>query len=608
MVGLALVALVAGACGSSSRSGSSAGSTGAGARRRRPAAIPQIGDETTASSAAEEPTDTAAAEDTAGSSEEATTAEETTAEAAEKTVPQGGRLKGLMESDINTWDGTDYYAYAWMVNFITCNTLVGYPTTTDAVANLSLRPEIAADMPEVSEDGLTYTFAIRPGVHFNDGAEVTAEDVKQTFNRMMDPKAAFQVFGTTYYDAIAGVPEYKDGKADDISGIVVDGENVTFTLTEKNGGFLNALALGFACIVPADSPHQKTNLPPPMTGPYMVSEHTQGKSLKIDRNPEWENNLAAGLPQDPDTNNVDGYDITIGVPPDAQVLQIKNGQADFSFDQSCCIGAAANELSTDAGTKDKFFSVPSLRISYATMNSGIAPFDNVAVRQAANYAIDREAIVKILGGPVQASPSSGILADTMLPEGFDPVVYPSTPDTAKAKQLLTDAGVKMPVDGGTIYFPEAGVNADIAQQMQSDLKAAGINMKIKGLNTDNYYQFIQNPENKDAIAIAGWEADYPDGSTFFGPLLASGAADGGSNYGDYKDPELDAEVARINEIDPGPERRQAWAELSANTARDLAPLIVFSTRNAVSLTSERLGGYAYGAGKSILLGLQYLEQ
>ena len=103
---------------------------------------------------------------------------------------------------------------------------------------------------------------------------------------------------------IEGVLEYKDGSADDISGITVDGDTVTFKLTQKDGGFLNVLAMGFACIVPADAPHQKTNLPPPMTGPYMVTEHTQGKSLKIDRNPEWENNLAAGLPG-PDDDHVD---------------------------------------------------------------------------------------------------------------------------------------------------------------------------------------------------------------------------------------------------------------------------------------------------------------
>ena len=87
-----------------------------------------------------------------------TTAEETTARRPRRPCRRAAASMGLMESDINTWDGTDYYAYAWMVDFITCNTLVGYPTTTDRLKNLELRPELAAAMPEVSEDGLTYTF------------------------------------------------------------------------------------------------------------------------------------------------------------------------------------------------------------------------------------------------------------------------------------------------------------------------------------------------------------------------------------------------------------------------------------------------------------------
>ena len=147
------------------------------------------------------------------------------------------------------------------------------------------------------------------------------------------------------------------------------------------------------------------------------------------------------------------------------------------------------------------------------MNTAAPPFDNVKVRQAANYAIDREALVKILGGDLQGTPSSGILSDTMLPEGYPAEVYPPTPDVEKAKALLQEAGIKTPLDAGTMYYPEAGVNADIAQQVVSDLKNVGLNMKLKGLNTDNYYQFIQNPENKDAIAMAAWEADYPDGIT-----------------------------------------------------------------------------------------------
>ena len=110
-----------------------------------------------------------------------------TEQAAAKTVPQGGRVRALMQSDINTWDGTDYWAYAWQVNFITCNTLVGHPTTTDPVRNLELRPELAASYA-TSEDGLTYSFELRDGVEFNDGRPVAGEDVKGTFLRMLRPR------------------------------------------------------------------------------------------------------------------------------------------------------------------------------------------------------------------------------------------------------------------------------------------------------------------------------------------------------------------------------------------------------------------------------------
>jgi ABC-type transport system substrate-binding protein len=592
-----LLMVIAAACGSSEKS-DGGGDTGTPVATGGEAssAIPQLGDE--ASSAA----------DTGETSATGESSAESTAAAGEKTVPQGGRLKGLMESDINTWDGTDYYAYAWMVDFITCNTLVNYPTTNDDRKNLELRADLAADMPTVSEDGLTYEFTLREGVKFSDGRPVTGEDVKGTFLRMFDPKAAFQVFGTPYYDAIEGVPEYKEGKATDIPGITVDGNNVTFKLSKQDGSFLNVLAMGFACIVPADAPHQKTNLPPPMTGPYKVTEHTQGKSLKIDRNPVWEENKAAGVPEDPDTNNVEGFDITIGVPPDAQVLQIKNGQADFSFDTTCCVGAVANELNADAQLKDRFFAVPSLRVSYATMNANIKPFDNPKVRQAANWAVDREALVKIVGGEIQASPTSGILADTMVPEGTDNNPYPPAPDVEKAKALIQEAGIKTPMDAGTIYYSEVSINPDIAQQLQSDLKKIGLNMQVKGLNSDNYYQSIQNPDTPDAIAVAGWEADFPDAVTYFAPLLSSSAAGGGSNYGDFKSPELDAEVQRINNMPPSNEKRVAWGELSFKTSAEQAPWINFFTRKNLNLVSTNYGGYHYGAVKTINLGLAYVKQ
>ena len=279
-----------------------------------------------------------------------TTAEEPTSAAAEKTVPQGGRLKGLMESDINTWDGTDYYAYAWQVNAVTCNTLVGYPNTTDAVANLTLRPEIAADMPEVSEDGLTYTFTIRSGVQVQRRARGDPGGRQADVQPDAGPEGGLPGLRHHVLRRIAGVPEYKDGKADDITGIMVDGDTVTFTLTERTaaserGRARLRLHRAGRRAAPEDEPAAPDDRPVHGHGAHAGQVAEDRPQPGVGEQPR------RGRAQDPDTNNVDGWDVTIGVPPDAQVLQIKNGQADFSFDQTCCIGAAANELNNDATTR-----------------------------------------------------------------------------------------------------------------------------------------------------------------------------------------------------------------------------------------------------------------
>ena len=115
----------------------------------------------------------------------------------------------------------------------------------------------------------------------------------------------FQAAGTTYYDSIVGARAYREGEAQDIAGITVDGDRVGFRLVRPSGSFLYALALPFACVVPADALHRQTDLPPPMTGPYMVTARIPGRSLTIDRNPEWEANVAAGMPADP--NRYEGW-------------------------------------------------------------------------------------------------------------------------------------------------------------------------------------------------------------------------------------------------------------------------------------------------------------
>lgn len=104
-------------------------------------------------------------------------------------VKKGGILRIANQADYDYYDGTSYSADVWAFEAITCNGLVDYPDTTGPSAE-RLRPGIAESMPTVSADGLTYTFTIRKGVRFSDGAVVTPRDVVGTYERMLDPERA----------------------------------------------------------------------------------------------------------------------------------------------------------------------------------------------------------------------------------------------------------------------------------------------------------------------------------------------------------------------------------------------------------------------------------
>ena len=174
---------------------------------------------------------------------------------------QGGRLRGLLSYELGSWNGTDYSAPAWLVDTITCNTLMGYRHPTDTSREPTLRPEIAAAPPTVSADRKTYTFRIRKGLRFSDGRELVPDDVKGSFLRMFDRAANLASADVTYYDAIDGLVAYRAGEAPDITGIDVGYDTVTFSLAHPDGSFVDALAMAWACIVPADAPHLRMTYP-----------------------------------------------------------------------------------------------------------------------------------------------------------------------------------------------------------------------------------------------------------------------------------------------------------------------------------------------------------
>ena len=527
------------------------------------------------------------------------------------TPTKGGTLKMAMNDNIDCWNGLSYYGISWSVFYFMARGLYTYPNTVESPATDEMVPALAADMPSVSSDGKTYTVKLREGLTFPDGSPVTSKDVKATFEYMLDPNIQCATGGppaSGYYSGIVGESEYSDAltkskgkKNPGISGIkVVDDLTTSFTLKEPDGSFPRALAMAWAFIVPASTPHKKMDTPPPFVGPYKISDYQLDKSVTIVREPSWDKNVAAGVPQEDNENNIDGIDAAIGVPDETQFAQLKNNELDMTFDGSAPTGSEIPATANDPAYKSRFFSTPDAAVDYAVFKTDKAPFDNVQLRQAVNYALDRDAIVKVIGGKLSRSPWSQILSQNLLADQPTDVY---TMDVEKAKQLVKDSGVPTPINITLANFSDAPA-PQVSAAMKEALEAVGFKVTVKALSADVYYGFLADPKSDYNIGVAGWGEDYADAITYYGPLLLCGQ---GSNYGQFCDKTFDSKVHDINLLPPGADRTSQFAQLSTDTTKNLAPWATLDLRRKVSFISDRLGNYIWGPGKQFYFASYFLK-
>ncbi len=536
--------------------------------------------------------------------------------AAKETPVKGGRLTIAYDSNIDCWNGLSYYGISWSYFYFMARGLYGYPNTVEQPATDTVQPEIAADMPEISADGLTYTVKLRPGIKFPDGAVVTAKDVKATYEYMLDPNIQCATGGppsSGYYNVIDGYDAYNkamtDSKGTDnpgISGITaVDDSTVSFKLTAVDGSFLRALAMGWAFIRPAATEHKVTDTPPPFVGPYHLTKYVSDKSVTIDREPTWAANVAAGMPETADENNIDGLDADVATPNDIATQKLKDNQLDIG--DGAIIGSDVPAIAQDAQFKDRYFSTPDAAIDYGVFRTDKAPFDNPKLRQAVNFAVDRTQNAKIIGGKLKREPWSQLLSKNLMAD--QPTdIYPDTPDVEKAKALVAESGVATPIKIELVHFAEDPAPQQ-AQAIKESLDAVGFDVTLKAVSSDAFYGVLDDDTASWSIGLAGWGQDYSDAITFFRPLLSCpGGKPTGSNYGNFCDAAFDAKIDEINKMPVGDARTAAWAQLSTDTATNQTPWWVMDNRRVVNLVSNRVGNFIYGPAKQYYFGEYFIKK
>ena len=515
-----------------------------------------------------------------------------------KAEHRGGTMRLVAHAAAGTIDPhINYTLQYWQIYQSLYDGLVNFQKAAGADGFTKV-PDIAEAFPEPTNDGKTYVFKIRKGIKFSNGQELGVKDVVASLQRI------FKVSSPTaggFYSVIVGADKcLKDPKTCTLEGGVVGDEaagTVTINLTRPDAELFDKLALPHAAIVPADSPTEDVGSNPlPGTGAYMISAYDPNKGITLTRNPNFKVWSEQAQP--------DGYPDVIqydfGLTEEAQVTAVQNGEADWAFDE-----APADRLA-EMGTKnkDQVHVTPLTAWWYVPMNTRLAPFDNIKVRQAVNYAIDRKALVNLFGGPVLAAPVCQVL-----PPGFpghvdycpytkDPGAKWSAPDMEKAKQLVEESGTKG--QKVTIIPEDKTVSKSIGVYLQSVLTELGYEVEVKPISPNIQFTYIQNTNNKVQMSVTQWYQDYPAASDFlnilFGCASFTEGSDSSINIAGFCDKDIDAKMqgALALGVTDQDGANKVWAEVDKAVTDNAAAAALFTPQH-LDFVSKRLGNFQFNS-------------
>ncbi|HET6184452.1 MAG TPA: ABC transporter substrate-binding protein [Acetobacteraceae bacterium] len=412
-----------------------------------------------------------------------------------------------------------------------------YEGLTAIDAELHVVPALAESWT-VSADGKTYLFKLRAGARFHDGSPVTPADVIASLARVRDVKT-----GSPYASRFAGVVS--------LEGVGSDG--VRIVLNAPSAPFLAQLAS--VAIIPAAALGGGADLArhPDGTGPFKFREWVPNTLIALDRN---ENYWANGLPK------LAG--LRFNIVPEAATRQL--GLTGGTYQLLPNIDAAtAAQLANTPGVKVQ--STDDLAYSLIGLNAAKPPFDKAEVREALEYAINRPQLVQAayLGKAVPAGPLSPALKDWALPVSAFPCY---TPNLERAKALLRQAGITLPLKVTMNVLGSVQQVVDVAQVVQAQAKAAGIEFT---LNVQEAGRFIQDWRAGNFEAFASLNSGGVDPDDYFGRTFQTGGA---TNVFKYSNPKLDALLT---------EARQTMDQAKRKTLYDEAQKILACTGPVVHL-------------------------
>jgi peptide/nickel transport system substrate-binding protein len=493
------------------------------------------------------------------------------------------QMKTFPEFKIVYDTGTDYLDPAlsytvqgWGVMWNVYLSLLGYKHVSGP-DGATLVPALAQNLPKISPDGLSYTFTLRSGVKYSDGSPVKASDFKYAIKRLFQIDSP----GVGFFTNIVGADAFSKTKKGDIAGITTDDTtgDIKITLVKPQGDFENILATIFAAPVPSGTPAKdQSTTPIPSTGPYMISAYAPNRSITMVRNPNFQ--PTADIPD----GNPDKISLKIVQDDSAALQQVISGSEDYDFHPIPV--DRLSEVQTKYGNELKIYTPANTY--YFFMNMREAPFDKLAVRQAVNYAIDRNALVRLYGG--LATPTENVLPPTY-PQYKKHDLY--TYDLAKAKQLIKSAGATGAAV--TVWGSNRETSKKPVAYLADVLNTIGLKATIKVIDGSIYWTTVGNQATKAQIGFADWFQDYPHPLDWFDVLLNGQriTQTHNNNYANYNNAAVNKEIDALKKEPTLTDAINArWAALDDKIMKD-APWAPYANRQFTDFFSSRVDTSCY---------------
>jgi ABC-type oligopeptide transport system substrate-binding subunit len=491
---------------------------------------------------------------------------------------KGGTMRmNMSATDVDFTDPSlAYGTISWQIEFATALKLVNYPDKPPPAGG-RLQPEAAVGMPVVSKDGKTYTFKIKSGLKLSNGETITAKNFQKAIFRALTK--SMQSPAVPFIGDIVGAQAMIDGKANSASGVVARGNTLIIKLTQPDGGLLSKLGMPFFQAISlrmANDPKGVDSYP--SGGPYTIASRIPNRRIVLKRNKFYKGNRPA---------NIDTFDITVNTNLDQSLLQVRSNQVDY--DMGGLPPTAHADLAKAYGYNKGQYQVHQLvETDYVALNTSRPTFSSVAMRKAANYAVDRPAMLRVRGA------FAGKRTDQVLPPGMggfkDVKVYPlKGADYSKAKSL---AGNKC--GATTLYTTTSSTGQALGQVFKYNLTQMGCDVNVKLFQGFQIYVAAGTKGEPFDAALVGWNQDYPDPYDFLDILLNGNNihADNNNNLAYFNNGKINKLLDQANRK-IGTARYKSYGDLDINITKNYAPWAAYDNRNEREFVSKRTGGYLF---------------